>query len=317
MSRGGVLAAAVAAVLAAGCGGGDPVAVGSKDFIEQDVLAEILAQELEERGVEVRRRFHFGGTNLAHRALVEGDLDLYVEYTGTMLTAVLDRDPIRDADSVYTVVEEAYLDRWDLVLGPPLGFENTFALVVRAADADSLGLETIGDLTRVDGQWSAGFGPEFMSRPDGYPGLREAYGLDFARVRQMDLGLLYRALDQGEIDVAVANSTDGQIAALDLRVLADNRRWFPPYQAVPVVRRGTLERYPVVWDVLQSLAGAIPADEMRELNRRVVMEGGDVSRVVRRWRATRGDPAGGEPAAIDSAAGPPPPDETEPEEVTP
>lgn len=287
MTRRALHAAAALAVLAGGCGAGDPVDIGSKDFIEQDVLAEILAQELEERGVEVRRRFHFGGTNLTHRALVEGDLDLYVEYTGTMLTAVLDREPIRDADSVYMVVEEAYLDEWNLVLGPPLGFENTFALVVRAADADSLGLVTIGDLARVDEEWTAGFGPEFMSRPDGYPGLREVYDLDFAEVRQMDLGLLYRALAEGAIDVAVGNSTDGQIAALDLRVLTDNRRWFPPYQAVPVVRRETLERYPVVWDVLQSLAGRIPADEMRELNRRVVMEGGDIPRVVRSWRATR------------------------------
>lgn len=281
----GVVLGAFAALAA--CGGGGSVAVGSKDFIEQDILAELLAQELEARGVPVERKFHFGGTNLTHRALIGGDIDLYVEYTGTMLTAILDREPIYDADSVFVVVEEAYADRWDLVVGEPLGFENTFALVVRAADAESLGLRTIADLRRVDERWTAGFGPEFMSRPDGYAGLREAYELEFGAVRQMDLGLLYRALAQGQIDVAVANSTDGQIAALGLAVLEDNRRYFPPYQAVPVVRRETLERHPPVWDALQALEGRISGDDMRELNRRVVVEGGEIARIVRRWRATR------------------------------
>lgn len=273
------------------CGGSDSVAVGSKDFVEQDVLAELISQELEARGIPVERRFHFGGSNLIHQALLGGDLDLYVEYTGTALIAILGREPIHDADSVYTVVEETYLDRWDLVLAPPLGFENTFALIVRSSDADSLDLETIGDLRRVDEGWTAGFGPEFMSREDGYPGLKEAYGIEFRRVKQMDLGLLYRALAQGEIDVAVGNSTDGQIAAFDLRVLKDNRNYFPPYQAVPVVRRETLERHPVAWEVLQSLEGALTAAEMRELNREVVVENADIPVVVRRWRATRADTA--------------------------
>ncbi|MDX1622749.1 MAG: glycine betaine ABC transporter substrate-binding protein [Gemmatimonadota bacterium] len=281
--RGWLLAAALP--LLAACGGADAVAVGSKDFVEQDVLAELISQELEERGVPVERRFHFGGSKLTHEALVNDELDLYVEYTGTALVAVLGRDPIHDADSVYTVVEEAYLDRWDLVLAPPLGFENTFAVIVRAGDADSLGLEAIGDLAAVDEEWTAGFGPEFMSREDGYPGLKEAYGIAFGEVKQMDLGLLYRALDQGEIDVAVGNSTDGQIAAFDLRVLNDNRNFFPPYEAVPVVRRETIERHPRVWDVLQRLEGVVTAEQMRELNRTVVVEDADIPRAVRRWRA--------------------------------
>lgn len=290
---------ALALVATLGCGGSGAVAVGSKDFVEQDILAEILVQELEARGVEVDRRVRFSGTNLAHRALTSGEIDLYVEYTGTALTAILDREPIHDADSTYTVVEEEYLDRWDLVVGPPLGFENSFALVARGEAADSLGLETISDLRAVGERWTAGFGPEFMSRPDGYAGLSEAYGLEFGAVRQMDLGLLYRALADGRIDVAVGNSTDGQIAALGFVVLRDDRRYFPPYQAVPVVRRETLERHPVVWDVLGSLEGALDADDMRELNRRVVVEGEDVARVVRRWRATR---SGEPPPEPDDAA---------------
>ncbi|MBW3660686.1 MAG: ABC transporter substrate-binding protein [Gemmatimonadetes bacterium] len=276
-----------ALLVVAGCGGPGAVTVGSKDFVEQDVLAELIAQELEARGVPVERRFHFGGTDITHEALKRGAIDLYVEYSGTALVAILDRAPIHDADSVYTVVEEAYLDRWDLVLGPPLGFENTFALMVRRADADSLGLATISDLAGVDAGWTAGFGPEFMSRADGYPGLARAYGLEFGSVRQMDLGLLYRALEQGGIDVAVGNSTDGQIAALDLVVLEDDRDFFPPYQAVPVVRRETLESHPPVWTALQELEGAISTEAMRELNRRVVVEGVDIPRAVRRWRAEK------------------------------
>lgn len=280
-----LLAALALATAPLACGRPGAVVVGSKDFVEQDVLAELIAQELEARGVPVERRLHFGGTELAHEALTSGSIDLYVEYTGTALMAILDRPPIHDRDSVYTEVEAAYLDRWDLVVAPPLGFENTFALVVRRADADSLGVATISDLVAVAPSLTAGFGPEFMSRDDGYPGLRRAYGLEFGSVRQMDLGLLYRALEQGEIDVAVGNSTDGQIAALDLVVLADDRDFFPPYQAVPVVRRETLEVYPPVWTALTDLEGSMTTDSMRELNREVVVDGEDVARAVRRWRA--------------------------------
>jgi len=286
MRRGRAALAAVAA-LAAACGGGEAVVVGSKDFLEQDVLAELVAQELEARGVEVERRLHLGGTHLAHEALASGKIDLYVEYTGTALVEILDQEPLRDPERVYGLVEREYLERWDLVTGPALGFENTFAFVVRKADAESLGLATIGDLARVAPGWTIGVGPEFLDRADGYGGVTEAYGLRFGGVRQMDLGLLYRALVERRIDVAVGNSTDGQIAALGLVVLRDDRRFFPPYQAVPIVRRETLDRHPKTWDALQALSGTIPAEAMRELNRSVVEGDEDVATVVRRWRATR------------------------------
>lgn len=283
------LAAVLTVVAASRCGGGESVVVGSKDFLEQDVLAEIVAQEIEARNVEVERRLHLGGTHLAHEALASGQIDLYVEYTGTAYVEILDHEPINNPERVYDVAEREYLARWDLVTGPPLGFENTFAFVVRKAEADSLGISTISDLAEPAPQWTIGVGPEFLDRADGYRGVTATYGLEFGDVRQMDLGLLYRALVEGQIDVAVGNSTDGQIAALDLVVLRDDRRFFPPYQAVPVVRRETLERNPEVWDVLQSLTGAISAETMRELNRAVVDGDGDVATVVRRWRATRSD----------------------------
>ena len=186
-------------------------------------------------------------------------------------------------------MESEYADRWDLAWGPPLGFDNTFALVLRKADAESNGLATISDLAPVAASMTAGFVPDFMSREDGYPGFSPALsGLEFGEVRQMELGLMYRALEEGEIDVAVANSTDGQIAGLGLVVLRDDRRYFPPYQAAPVVRRETLERLPAVWDALQSLEGALDDEQMRRLNYRVAVEKEDAAAVVRSWREARG-----------------------------
>lgn len=269
------------------CGGEDPVVVASKNFTEQDILGEIVAQELEARGVPVERRFHLGGTFVCHNALVNGQADVYIEYTGTAYTAILERPPISDPDSVMLAVESEYAERWDLAWGPPLGFENTFALVVRGADADSLDLTTISDLARVAGAMSAGFGPEFMAREDGYAGLRNAYGLEFGEVRQLELGLMYRALEEEQIDVAVANSTDGQIAGLGLVVLRDDRRYFPPYQAAPVVRREILERLPAAWEAIQGLEGVLDEAAMRELNRRVAVDGEDAAAVVEEWRETR------------------------------
>lgn len=285
--RRGLAIVALGAGGAIACGGERPVVVASKNFVEQDILGELIAQELEARGLAVDRRLHLGGTFVCHNALVQGEADVYVEYTGTAYTAILERPPIADPDSVLLAVESEYAERWDLAWGPPLGFDNTFALVVRGEDADSLDLVTISDLGRVAPQWTAGFGPEFMAREDGYEGLKGAYGFEFERVRQMELGLMYRALEQGEIDVAVANSTDGQIAGLGLTVLRDDRGYFPPYEAAPVVRREALERAPAVWDALVALENAISAEEMRRLNFEVAVQGRDAAEVVRIWRESR------------------------------
>ncbi|CAN5897073.1 hypothetical protein BH20GEM1_BH20GEM1_03620 [soil metagenome] len=281
-----ILAGLLATLLGA-CGGGSPVVVASKNFVEQDILGELIAQELEASGVPVERRFHLGGTFVCHNALVEGEADVYVEYTGTAYTAILERTATADPDSVLLEVESEYADRWDLAWGPPLGFENTFALVVSRPDADSLGLTTISDLAREAPGMAAGFGPEFMAREDGYAGLSRAYGFEFGEVRQMELGLMYRALEEGQIDVAVANSTDGQIAGLDLVVLRDDRQYFPPYQAAPVVRRETLERHPAVWEALLGLEESLTDETMRELNHQVAVEGKDPAAVVRAWRESR------------------------------
>ena len=242
------------------------IAVGSKDFTEQAILGEILAQAIEAKtGLAVERRFDLGG-NLAHDALVAGEIDLYVEYTGTALLAILKSKPLTDPQEVYRRVKAEYADKFNLVWTEPLGFSNTFAILVRGEDARRLGLKTVTDASRVAAQWRAGFGQDFMSRADGYPGFARTYGLHFEETREMDLSLTYRALADGQVDLIAGNSTDGLIARYGLVQLEDDRHYFPPYDAVPVVRRATLEKYPILRATLAQLGGILTVDEMRRLN---------------------------------------------------
>jgi len=266
----------------------DRIVVGSKNFTEQAVLGEIIAQYLERRtGLYVERRFYLAGTYICQQAILAGRIDIYPEYTGTALTAILKQPTTGDPSEVYAQVEQAYARRFHLDVMPPLGFNNTFALVIRSDDARRLGLKTISDLARVAPQWRPGFGYEFMERPDGYHGLVKAYGLKFgAEPRIMDLGLLYRALINHEVDVVAGNSTDGLIEALGLTVLDDDRHYFPPYQAVPVVRQMTLRLHPKVGQALQDLAGKITEDDMRRMNYDVDGRHEDVVDVARRFLDT-------------------------------
>lgn len=285
---GAVLAAAVlaGAALAAGCGGGpSPVVVGGKNFTEQDILGEIVATWIERTtDIPVRRKLHLGGTFVCHRALVSGDLDVYVEYTGTALTAILDRPPGHDPDSVFRAVRTAYERRWGLTWTEPLGFDNSFVILVRRSTADSLGLHAISDLVRYDDRLVPGFGYEFVQREDGLPGLRRTYGLHFTHTpKAMELGLVYRALADGQIDVTAGNATDGQIDELDLVRLDDDRSFFPPYRAAPVVRQAALKRHPALREALRRLAGRISTAEMRSLNRRVDVDGEGYRKVAHDW----------------------------------
>jgi glycine betaine/choline ABC-type transport system substrate-binding protein len=242
------------------------IAIGSKDFTEQILVGEILAQAIESKtGLQVERRFDLGG-NLAHDALVAGEIDAYVEYTGTALTAILKLPPLSDAKEVYRRVKEEYAARFGLEWTEPLGFNNTFAILVRGEDARKLKLKTISDAAPHAPRWRAGFGQDFMSRPDGYDGFARAYGLKFLQVREMDLSLTYRALADRQIDLIAGNSTDGLIARLGLVQLEDDRRYFPPYDAVPVVRRPTLQQHPEIRAVLKALGGSISVEEMRQMN---------------------------------------------------
>jgi osmoprotectant transport system permease protein len=264
------------------------VRVGSKDFTESIILSEIFAQGLEARGLKVERRYELGG-NLAHDALVAGQVDVYPEYTGTSLMSILKRPPSTDARAVYELVKSEYASRFDVEVGPPLGFEDTFAVLVRSTDARRLNLKTVSDAAPHAPRWRAGFGQDFMSRADGYEGFSRAYGLQFAgRPREMDLSLSYRALAEGQVDVIAGNSTDGMIATLGLVQLEDDRHYFPPYEAVLLVRRDALERLPAAREVLQKLAGSISTEEMRRLNYDVDGNKRPAAEVVREWRRAKG-----------------------------
>jgi osmoprotectant transport system permease protein len=260
----------------------DKVTIGSKDFTESALLAEIVAQMLEARGVAVERRFELGG-NLPHEALVSGTLDLYPEYTGTSYTAILHHAPISDPRAVYDQVKKEYLERFNIGVSAPIGFENTFAILIRGEESRRLNLKTISDAAPHTKTWRAGFGQDFMSRDDGYPGFSKTYGLKFAEVREMDLSLTYIALSSRQVDLIAANSTDGRIATLDLFQLADDRRYFPPYEAVYLVRQDTLNRVSALREVLAGLANAISTDEMRRLNFEIDGNRRDPKEVIREW----------------------------------
>ena len=239
------------------------IVVGSKDFTESVILAEILSQMLEKQGVEVVRQFELGG-NLAHDGLLSKQIDVYPEYTGTAYTAILKHAPKTDPQAVYDETKSEYAEKFGLTVSPPLGFANDFAILVREEVARKNNLKTISDAVPISRNWQAGFGQDFMSRADGYSGFSEAYGFQFNRQpREMDLSLTYRALQSGELDIIAGNSTDGLISALDLFQLEDDRRYFPPYQAVYIARRDVAER---LSDVFGRLNNSISTDVMRKLN---------------------------------------------------
>lgn len=281
-----------ATILTCGCrrSGAAKLTVGSKFFTEQVILAELLAQHIEAKtGVPVTRKTNLGGTLLVHKALLAGELDLYVEYTGTALTAVLNEVPQGDLNAVYERVKKEYGERFHLHVGEPLGFENTFAMVVRGDDGQKLKLQKISDIAPVAGRWRAGVGYEFLERPDGFRGWSERYGLHFAEApKVMDLGLIYRALVDHQVDIVAGNSTDGLIDALGLVALADDKHYFPPYDAVPIVREDALVRVPGLRAALEDLAGKVSASDIRKINYAVDAGHEDAAAVVRKFRESRG-----------------------------
>ncbi len=262
--------------------------VASKDFTESELLAEIVAQMLEARNIKVDRTFGLGG-NLSHSALVAGEIDLYPEYTGTSFTAILHHAPISDPKAVYDQVKREYAEQFKVEVSAPLGFDNTFAILVRGEDARRLNLKTISQAARYTSQWRAGFGEDFKTRADGYPGFARAYDLQFVEEpRQMALDLSYTALASRKVDLIAGNSTDGRIAALDLVQLDDDRHYFPPYEAVFMTRQDSLARLSALREVLQKLAGAISTGEMRKLNYEVDSQKRDKKNVVREWLTSKG-----------------------------
>jgi len=280
-----ILVAAVISLSSCAPSHSDRLVISSMNFTESLILGELMAQEIEAHTpLKVERRFYLAGTYICHQGILAGRIDIYPEYTGTALTAILKQKPESDRTQVYERVKSEYEKRLGLTLGPAFGFNDTFAMEIRGKEARRLHLNTLSQAAGYAPRWRAGFGYEFMERPDGYKGLVAAYGLHFAEApRIMDLGLLARALDEGQIDLAAGNTTDGLIPALDLFVLEDDRHYFPPYEAVPVVRRQTLEQHPEVAGILAEFAGKISDQEMQQLNYAVDGEHRDVKEVAREF----------------------------------
>jgi osmoprotectant transport system permease protein len=290
------LAFAAAAAIALTLGGvllamsrtsGGAIRIGSKNFTEQILLGELLAQTLESQGIKVERRLNLGGTFICDQALRSGDIDAYVEYSGTAFTAVFHQPAKTDAAQVLEDIRRRYAAAGVTVL-PPLGFENTFAILVRSQDAEQLHLKTIGDVAPQAPKWRAGFGYEFLQRADGWPGLSRAYGLTFsASPTAMDLSLIYRALADRQVDLIAGDATSGLVDAYRLTMLQDDRHYFPPYDAVPLARSATLLARPEVKAVLESLGGAVSVTDMRRMNRAVDADRHDPAVVVREFLAAR------------------------------
>ncbi len=268
----------------------DRIVIGSKNFTESLVLGELMAQQIEAHSqLKVERRFYLAGTYICHQGVLAGRIDIYPEYTGTALTAILKQKAEGDEAAVYQRVKSEYEQRWDLTLAPGFGFNDTFAMEIRGEDARRLNLKSLSQAAAYAPQWRAGFGYEFMERPDGYKGLALAYSLRFAAPpRVMDLGLLARALQSRQIDIAAGNTTDGLIPALDLFVLEDDRHYFPPYEAVPVVRRQTLRQHPEIAQALAGLEKKISNEEMQRLNYAVDGQHRDVKQVAREFLRSKG-----------------------------
>jgi osmoprotectant transport system substrate-binding protein len=265
------------------------LSIGSKNFTEQLVLGELLTQYLGRyTALPIEKRFYLAGSYICHQALLAGRIDMYVEYTGTALVAILKQPPSSDPTTVFNTVKDLYTKRFNLEVFPSLGFNNTFAMVMRGNDARRLHLKTLSDVAAVAPQLRLGVGYEFLERPDGYKGLASKYGLKFSEApRVMDLGLLYRALQNNQVDMVAGSNTDGLIAALDLIVLEDNLHYFPPYDAVPIMRRQTVERHPEVAAALHNLSGRITAEDMRRMNYAVDGEKKDAAVVVREFLAQK------------------------------
>lgn len=267
----------------------DRIVVGSKNFTENLILGEMFAQMIEARThLLVERRFYLAGTFICQQAILGGRIDIYPEYTGTALTAVLKQQPTGDKQEVYRDVKQNYASKFGLSVGPALGFNDSFAMVIRGDDARRLHLETLSEAVRFTPQWRAGFGYEFMERPDGYKGLVASYGLRFAEPpRIMDLGLITRALKDHQVDIIAGNNTDGLIPALDLFVLRDDHHYFPPYEAVAVMRGEMLKQHPEVGAALDALAEAISDEDMRRLNFSVDGQHRDAAMVVKEFLQAR------------------------------
>ncbi len=291
MNRSLIVLLLLPVMLLLGCGREtDTIVIGGKKFTEQSILGEMYAALIEKNtNLKVERRFWLGGTQVVHQAILRGDIDMYPEYTGTAYQVILKQHRLNSPRAVYDYVRRAYSRDFHLQWLEPIGFNNTYALTMQQDRARRLGISTISDLAEKSDGLSVGLDPEFLERPDGWPGLQRAYNLKFAaRPRQLDPGIVYRAVANGDVDVVDTYSTDGRIPAFKLTILRDDRRFFPPYYAAPVVRNEVLKEHPELEQVLNKLAGQISETEMQRLNYQVDQQGKQAKDVAAEFLKRKG-----------------------------
>lgn len=265
------------------------IVVGSKNFNESILLGELMAQLIEEKmDIEVERKLNLGGTLVCFQALKNGDLDVYADYTGTSLMAILKKPIESDPDKVYNMVQEAYNKEYNIKWLKPFGFNNTYALVVRQDTAEQYNLKTSSDLAKVSDKLVFGTDQEFMNRQDGLKGLKEAYGIKFSEEKAMETALRYQAIANENIDVTNIFATDGELIKYNLSILEDDKNFFPPYYCAPNVNMKTLEKYPELEEVLNLLAGQITDEEMQHLNYLVAVEGKSKEEVAKNFLQEKG-----------------------------
>jgi len=275
----------------AGCGKteGKKVVVGGKDFTEQDILVQLVSDLIENKtDIEVERKAYLGGSSIVAKSIETGDLDIYVEYTGTALISVLGEAVINDPNEVYDLVKKRYSDEKQIKWLKPLGFNNTFAITMKKSKAEELGIKTLSDLAEHAPNLVLASTQEFLERNDGYDAMQEVYGIKFKEAKGMDPGLCYTAVKDDKVDVNVSFATDGRIPAFELVILEDDKSFFPPYYASPIIRQDTLEKYPELEEVLNQLAGKLTDNEMAKLNASVDLDHKDPKAVAKEWLKTNG-----------------------------
>jgi len=290
----GVLAVALLLIFSiVGCSAdtktGGKVVISGKNFTEQEILVYLMAGVIEAKtDIEVETKPWLGGTMVASKALDAGDIDIYAEYTGTALTVQLEQKVITDPDEAYATVSKMYKEKKDITWLKPFGFNNTYTLTMRKAHAEKLGIETFSDLIKDAPNLVMASEPEFLERDDGYKGIQKLYGINFKDVKAMDAGLMYSALKDSKADVAPAYATDGRIIAFDLKVLKDDKNFFPPYYAAPIIRNDTLAKHPELADALNSLAGKLDDTTMQKLNAQVDLDKKKSKDVANEWLKAQG-----------------------------
>ncbi|EOC99486.1 glycine betaine ABC transporter substrate-binding protein [Caldisalinibacter kiritimatiensis] len=284
-----LLAITMSTVVGCGFENSERIVIGGKNFTEQELLVYLLEGVIEGKtDVEVETKPYLGGTNVVDKALERGDLDVYVEYTGTALLSILGMEAMNDPDAVYEKVKKVYEEDRNLIWLEPLGFNNTYTLAMKKDKVEELGIQTFSDLKKHAPNLVLAGTQEFLERVDGYKGLKKAYDMNFKDVKGMDPGLTYRAVKDDKVDVNTAFATDGRIAAFKLVTLKDNKNYFPPYYAAPIIRKDTLEKYPQLEDAINSLAGKLNDEVMRQLNAQVDIEKKDAKKVALEWLKSEG-----------------------------